>query len=353
LTSKNYDTGCNLREDKELFENDPDRSGMAHDKSLGYKAAYTLLLLTAASIATVFWLVLSDEGAYLLRPTAMVAVGGLTGGLLCVATRDTRSFEEGGWVQAVYSWLLTAFAGASTSLLVFFLATLAFLRVGEFHYVGLGELGVVTGYLGASVAMTGALDWGPSLKSPLDRVNREIDLQLKRILPSLQPRVNRLMEEAILGPPIPSYNGYVAVMVARAAGYPMPVAAATDKPGVSFAVWFDTVPPDVNPAVIPDASQSQRRVYPVIVRGRGSLVGTDHDVIQLDVLFHISTMRASPIRNTISVPLSGRSITLPLLVPSADLPFGLIPPDSLIELRCRGALIQMINLEGAGGFANG
>jgi hypothetical protein len=323
------------------------------DKALRSRAAFTLLLLTAASIAALFWQVLSEENTALLRPTAIVALAGLAGGLVCVSTRTRRSFERDGWIQEVYSWLLTAFAGATTSLLVFFLAALAFERWNEFNYIGLGEFGLVTGYLGASVAMRGALGWRPSLKSPLDRVNREIGLQMERILPSLQPRVSRLMEEAILGPPIPPYNGYVAVLSSLTADHLVPDAVTPQRTGISLAVWFDTAPPEVNLATIRDRSQLRRWVYPIVVRGRGSLAAADHDVIHFDVLFHVSTMRESPIRNSAAVPLEGRSTPFSLSVPSVALTDGVIPADSLLEIRCRGALIQMIDLQGLGGFANG
>ena len=330
----------------------------AQEKSLPPIAAYTLLFLTTVCIAAAFWLALSQGGAAVVRPAATVVIAGLAGGLVCVSTRDTRSFDEGQWVLAVYSWLLTAFAGAATSLGVFILASVAFLSsAGNFAYTGLGLFGVITGYLGASLAMTGALSWGPSMKSPLDRVNREINLQMERILPSLQPRVSRLMEEVILGPPIPPYNGYVAVTYDLYSGYAGAAAVAGVQPCVSFTVWFDTVRPDTNPLSNPQLSQSPRKIYPVIVRGQGSLAGNlnkadQEQVIQFDVLLHIATVAASPIRSPISVPLSGRSEPLSFFVPSADLPGGAIPSDALLEVRCRGALIQIFDLHGLDGSVN-
>ena len=321
---------------------------MVPEKSLPPTAAYALLFLTTICIAAAFWMVLSERGAAIARPAFTVLIAGLAGGLVCVSTRDTRSFDKGQWILAVYSWLLTAFTGASTSLGLFILSSIAFPLTGTvgFQYAGLGLFGAITGYLGASVAMAGALSWGPSLKSPLDQVTREVNLQMERILPSLQPRVSRLMEEAILGPPIPPYNGYVAVTSNRhseAAG------TAGEQLGIDFAVWFDTVRLDAGVPTGPERGLSRKKVYPINLRGQGSraespLKGDQEHGIPFDVLLHIPSAAASPIRRSVTVPLSGRSAPLAFSLASTDLEKGALPPDTFLELRCRGALIQIIEL---------
>jgi hypothetical protein len=155
------------------------------------------------------------------------------------------------------------------------------------------------------------------------------------------------LEELILGPQIPPYNGYVAVTWSRHTAASANISATREQAGVGFAVWFDTNRPDTGAMANPESNQFPRKIYRIIVRGQGSPDLRDADQnagIQFDVLLHIPTAATSPIRRSLSVPLSGRSKPLSLFVPSTDLEKGAIPADSLLELRCRGALIQIIDL---------
>jgi hypothetical protein len=111
--------------------------------------------------------------------------------------------------------------------------------------------------------------------------------------------------------------------------------------GVDFAVWFDNLPPDADTTIR------------ISIRGQ-KLAPDQFDEsdeegsIPFDVLLHIPTARASPMRRSIAVPLKGRSEPLSFSVPTAELDDGLIPRDTLLELRCRGTLIQVIDLQVAG-----
>ena len=317
-------------------------------ESLPDAPAYLLLLVTAVCIGAAYWLVLSEGGAAVVRPAATIVIAGLAAGLVCVSTRDTRFSGQGQWALAVYSWILTAFAGAATSLGLFTLALLAFPRTAasSFQYAGLGLFGAVTGYLGASFAMAGVLRWGRSVRSPLDQVSREIRSQVEQYIPSLQPQVNRLLEEVILGPPIPPYNGFLVVMSTRTL---MATDSAAEQSPVDLTLWFDTVRSEDNAPAVSGHNPSRRKFYPVILRGQGSRADNHAEpdkkaFVPFDVILHIPTVANSPIRRSVPVPLSGQSAPQSFLLQPGELEKGSIPIETLLELRCRGALIQIIDL---------
>jgi hypothetical protein len=306
------------------------------NKSSASIAASSLVLLTAGALAAAFWLIFSEDPVG-FRPVATVVTAGLAGALTCVSTRETYLADETPWSQALYSWLLTAIAGAGTSLGVFLLALIAFRSqcVQGYQYAGLGLFGAITGYLGASVVISGALKWRPAAESPLDRVSKEFDARFARFVSSVHPSVTRLIEEVILGPAIPPYKGHVAIKWTSDDSRP----PQSDR---HIAVWFDTISPDADTTA------------PVTIRGHGSAQKesegtTEPAVIPMDVLLHVPTSRASPMQRTVSVPLSGRSIPASFVISEQELRDGGLPRDTLLEVRCRGLLVLIIDLHEAAG----
>jgi len=303
------------------------------NKSSATIAATGLVLLTGGTLAAAFWLIFSNDPVG-FSPVATIATAGLAGGLVCVSTRETRHIDGEPWSRALYSWLLTALAGAGTSLGVFLLASLAFpTECRDYRYAGLGLFGAITGYLGASVAMSGALKWGPAAESPLDRVSKQLNAQLAEVVSSIHPRVTRLVEEVVLGPAIPPYKGHVAVQWTRDD-------ASQPQSDRHIAVWFDTIPPDAD------------KTAAVTIRGQAAAQELSDatekaTAIQMDVLLHVPTCRESPVQRTISVPLTGRSESVSLQISEQDLEDGALPRDTLLEVRCRGLLVLMIDLHEA------
>lgn len=306
--------------------------------SMSPGAAYVLLIGTALCVGAACYLALYQEGRAVLRPVATVIVSGLAGGLVCVAAKDTRSFDNGGWIFAIYSWLLTAVAAASTSLSVFILALVAFTQNSSYHYTGLGLFGAITGYLGASVALTGAITWRASLQSPLDLANRDLTSQLKQLLPILQPQVNSLLEEAILGPPMPPYKGTLIVKAER---------PLLSNPLVKLELLFTTATTEV-PRTNLDSENVYTRSYPVLLRGSGKQSVQKSEAsskVDLDLLYHIPTAAGSPFHQSVSIPVTGASQPTTFSAPLSKVDKNGLPPDSLLELRCRGTLVQIIDLQ--------
>jgi hypothetical protein len=60
------------------------------------------------------------------------------------------------------------------------------------------------------------------------------------------------------------------------------------------------------------------------------------------VFLHVPGM--SPMQQTVYVPLNERSASTPFVIPEQKLIEGALPPNTLLEVRCRGLLVLMIDL---------
>ena len=295
-------------------------------------AAYSLLSVTIATVSIAFWLALSEGAGRIVGSAWTVMIAGLAGGLVCVSSRETRATSEAAPAAMLYLWIRIAMTGAFTSLGVFSLALVAFPSTArlDVYYPGLGLFGAITGYLGASVVMAGARLWAPATDSPLDIVNRALDVQLKTVIDSLQPRITNHVEEVILGPPTPPYEGFVAIS--------WPYAKPTlGYERLDIAVWFDTSP-----------NTGDLRM-PVSIRGNRRIVetGTLSSVAQtvpIDVLLHDPTSLESPLRKSLRVPVQGASDTVSFGIPYTAGKLS-IAADTLLEIRCRGSLIRIVDLQ--------
>lgn len=312
-------------------------------------AAYSLLVTTIGAASFAFWEVFLETRLDPVRPILTVFLAGLSGSLAWVLTNEVKDAETR-TAALLFRWLLVAGTGVGTSMLVFALASIAFgpREPHAFNYPGLGFLGAITGYLGS--LMKGRQRDVPYLepRSPIDWLNRDLSVQLPSVVEAIKPRLSRAVADAVLGPRIPSYEGYVAVELATESSRQLHGLSRFD-----LHVAFNTAPGPLG------------LVVPVSIRGRGedlsSLAAdtpavpdgtaTVGPTISVEILLHVPVSRESPYRRTLSVPLAGKSdrITFAVQFPTnAEEPQrvngGLIPDDTYLEIRCAGLLVRTVDV---------